>query len=79
MTSKGGRCGKMNLGRKLVSMCPGCKAGLTWSRRASRHSSSFPPSRVVVVCKTTRLEYERKKNNHHLNEEELKNRVWEWD
>lgn len=32
---------------------------------------------MVVVRKTTRLEYERKRNQ--LSEEELRNRVWEWD
>ena len=59
--------------------CPGCGAALL---RRSRAASTlppplpFPPSRVVVLRKTTRLEYER--NRSSLSETELRNRVWKW-
>lgn len=62
----------------LISQCPRCGSALLSSSKKIRKASSFPPSRVVVVRKTTRLEYEHNRNGL-TTEQELRNRVWEWD
>lgn len=61
-----------------LGQCPRCGAALlpVGVRAVASLAPNFPPRRVVVVRKTTRLEYERMRNQ--LSEEELRNRVWEW-
>ena len=62
----------------LISQCPRCGSALLSSSWGVRRASSNPPRRVVVVRKTTRLEYEHNRNGL-TTEQELRNRVWEWD
>lgn len=63
---------------KVIAQCPRCGSALLSSSREVRRASNFPPNRVVVVRKTTRLEYEQNRNGL-TTEEELQNRVWECD
>ena len=66
---------------KLIALCPSCGAILLPLRgymcAASgevRHKAVLAPNRVVVMHKTSRLEFERKRHKH-LSERQLQTEV----